>query len=334
MSDSSHTPFVFEGAELLASALHAQLLLRRRATFEHDLKNVVHGLLSGTELLGKALATTSARIPPTECLALLQQQLGRAQSTLHHMLAEIAPTAAPSADLDLQQLIDECLHDLRHQLQRFKLETVSEPHLKVRAQRMHLKDALLAVLFDAVDHAAPSAPIALSARVDGERVSLDVRHAPNGAASSALLDAVAAMLRPEDIRVEVTSAAGERRIALQLPLAASQTTSTNRLLIVDANHDAADSLAMLVQLEGFEAQAAYDVESALRVVQAEAPRAVLLDLDGSIDSTALIAELRAEAGETRVIGLTHGAEPRIANVDAQLHKPLDPQALRAILQPS
>src|SRR5262245_57952386 len=121
MSDTPKPKFVFEGAELLERALHAQLLERRRATFEHDLKNVMHGLLSGTELLGKALATSSPRIPPAECLTLLQQQLMRAQGTLTHLLDEIAPAASGPAELPLDKLIEECTQDLRHQLQRFEL---------------------------------------------------------------------------------------------------------------------------------------------------------------------------------------------------------------------
>jgi hypothetical protein len=333
MSDSTKPPFVFEGAELLASALHAQLLVRRRGTFEHDLKNVIHGLLSGTELLGKALATNSARIPPAQCLSLLQQQLGRAQSTLHHMLAEIAPTPAPTADLDLTQLISECTHDLRHQLQRFTFETSIEPHLKVRGQRPHLKNVLLGALLEAMDQAPPSSTLALSARIDGDRALLEIRHAQVDAQSSSTLAGLGEMLRAEDIRLDVTSDANERCISLRLPLAEHQAgDAAGRLIIVDANRDAADSLAMLVQLEGFKAQAAYDIESALRFVQAQAPTAVIMDIDGSIDSAALIAELRAEAGaETRIVGMTHSPEPRIANVDAQLRKPLDPKALRALL---
>jgi DNA-binding NarL/FixJ family response regulator len=332
MSDSSKPSFVFEGTELLASALHAQLLVRRRGTFEHDLKNVIHGLLSGTELLGKALATNSARIPPAECLSLLQQQLGRAQTTLHHMLAEIAPAAAPTADLDLMQLIDECVHDLRHQLQRFKLDAAIAPHLKVRAQRPHLKNALLGALLEAMDHAPLGSTLTVSARAEDDRVLLDIRHAVADAESPGVLAALEALLRAEGAGLTVTGTAGERRISLQLPVAQEHEDAAGRLVIVDANHDAADSLVMLVQLEGFQAQAAYDVESALQLVRAKAPSAVIVDIDGSIDSAAFIAELRAEAGAgTHIVGMTHSMEPQLADLDAQVRKPLDPKALHAIL---
>ena len=84
MSDPIRPAFMLEGTSLMASALHAQLLTRRRMRFEHDLKNIMHGLMSGTELLSKALATPTPLITPEECVRLLQQQLKRTQGTLHH----------------------------------------------------------------------------------------------------------------------------------------------------------------------------------------------------------------------------------------------------------
>lgn len=336
MSDSTNPPFVFEGAELLASALHAQLLARRQATFEHDLKNVVHGLLSGTELLRKAFATNSARISPAECLTLLQQQLARAESTLHHMLAEVVPAAAPTSDIDLTELIEECTHDLRHQLQRFKVDTSLEPHLKVRAQRPRLKNALLGVLLETTDHAPLSSTLILNARRDdADRVVVEIRHAFVDSMPSGLLAAINEMLQLEDVRVDVATSPGERCLSMRLPMAAQPATSpdANRLIIVDANRDAADSLAMLVQLEGFETQVAYDIESGLQYARARAPSALIIDVDGSVDSTTLIARLREEMRSTiRIIGMSYSPEPSLADVDAQLRKPLDPGALRSVLE--
>ncbi|HVF18167.1 MAG TPA: hypothetical protein VNA21_14700, partial [Steroidobacteraceae bacterium] len=123
MTDSTKPGFHFSDAELLASALHAQLLGRRRATIEHDLKNVVHGLMSGTELLAKSLTATSARITPAECVSLLQQQLSRAQATLHRILDEVAPVDQGVMDVDVGELVNECIHALRHQLQMLDVQT-------------------------------------------------------------------------------------------------------------------------------------------------------------------------------------------------------------------
>lgn len=334
MSDSTNPPFAFEGAELLASALHAQLIARRRATFEHDLKNVIHGLLSGTELLGKALATTSARIPPAECLALLQQQLTRAQATLHGILDEVAPATAPSADIELAALLEECSHDLRHQLQRYELVMQVEPDLRVHAQHSRLKDAMLYTLLECMDHAPLRSRLTWSARREGDgAIAVELRHALKGTSSDAAFKLIATLLGSETARVDVTSDATERRVSIRLPLAVAARTSSGgtRLLIVDPNRDAADSLAMLLQLDGYDTQVAYDAASALRASSTHKPEVIVLDVDAPFDPAAVLNELRSIDPNVRIVGLGHAVEPQLKGIHAQLRKPLDSQALRRAL---
>lgn len=338
MTSTTTPKFVFEGTELLARALHAELLARRRATFEHDLKNVMHGLLSGTELLSKALATSSPRIPPAECLALLQQQLARAQGTLNHLLDEIAPAETAPSDIDLANLIEECTHALRHQLQRFELTMSVDSQLTIRANRARLKDALMCMLLDAMDHAAARSTLTLTARHEQDDIAhLELRHTLSDAPPSEALAYIDEIVRPDAGSIELTTESGSRTIVVRFPTASAAAVDANarRLVIVDANRDAADSLAMLVQLEGFEAQAAYDVESAVQSARARPTLAVVLDVDGSVDADDAIARLRASSkSPVRIVGMSHGTEQRIANLDAQLRKPLDLSALRAALDES
>jgi CheY-like chemotaxis protein len=334
MDDSNHPSFDLKGSELLAAALHAQLLTRRRGAFEHDLKNVVHGLLSGTELLAKALTTNPPRFPPAECLRLLQQQLGRAQDTLDRMLEEIAPSEGVAREVDLQQVIEECAHDLRHQLQRFEHRAALEPLLIVRAQRAQLKNVVLSVLIEAMDQAPAGTALTLSLRREGGHGRVEIRHASTGATRAAALSLAQQILPALQIAATVT--AGERCISITLPLVdppiAPQADNAARVIIVDANRDATDSLVMLLKLEGLEAVAAYDAVSALQSAHAHAPTTFVIDVDGSIDSAAFIAQLRTEFPSARILGLSHNEEPAAARVDAQLRKPLDPQALHEVLQ--
>jgi len=51
-----------------------------------------------------------------------------------------------------------------------------------------------------------------------------------------------------------------------------------RVLIVDDNKDAADTLAQLLQLDGHETQAAYSSNEALENVQRFGPDIILLDI--------------------------------------------------------
>lgn len=332
MSDSQQSPgFDFSSTQVLADALHSQLLARRRATLEHDIKNVVHGLMSGTELLAKSLTASSARITPAECLNLLQQQLGRVQTTLNRILDEVAPPPQAVADVDLAELVTECTHALRHQLQSFRPQSHVTAGLTVRVPRARCKDILLFVLLDCLDRAPAHSNIVIAAHELREQrvVKLLVRHSDAASAGSTTLPAaIAPLLATEHARVELSTTGDERTVAVTLPLAVAVAASTD-VLFVDANRDAADSLVMLAQLDGLGAAACYDIRAAAAVVQAQAPRAVIVDLDGSVDSRSLVRTIRSEHSTSpRVIGLSHSHFESIPGVDAYLRKPLELAALR------
>jgi hypothetical protein len=336
VTDSKRPSFDFSSIEMLASALHAQLLARRRATLEHDVKNVLHGLLSGTELLAKSLSTTSARVTPAECLTLLQQQLARAQTTFGRILDEIAPAGHASSEIDLAELVTDGTHALRHQLQLLNTQIDVPQGIKVRTSRPHLKNILLFVLLDCADRTPARGTVSIAATVapDAQRATLIVRHTQDPSSSMPTsLTSIAPLLEQDDARLEMKgAAAGERVIELSLPLSVAVPgvrSDAVDLLFVDANRDAADSLVMLVQLEGFGAEACYDIGAAIDAVRARAPRAVIVDLDGSVDSRGLVRTIRSATGrQPRVIGLSHSPADTIEGLDGVLRKPLDLSALR------
>ena len=51
-----------------------------------------------------------------------------------------------------------------------------------------------------------------------------------------------------------------------------------RVLVADDNEDAADTLAALLELNGYEVQVAYDGEAALRLAERWPPDAAVLDI--------------------------------------------------------
>lgn len=320
--------FALEDTELAAAALHAQLLARRRGTFEHDFKNIMHGLLSGTDLLEKALGASAPRITPTECLKLLQQQLGRTQGTFARILEEIAPAAA-APECDLSVLLEECAHDLRHDLQRLQLASEIEPALSVLVPHERLKDVLLAFLFDAMDRSPPHGPIDLSAVRDGERARVRIRHSCAAGSSSALARTATAVADALGMETDIDERDGVRRIELRAPIAHKTESTAPKLLIVDTNRDAADSLALLVQLEGFQALAVYDISTARRQAREWNPDFILVDADGAIDVAGFAREARTLGW--KIFGLSHTPEPRTAKELTLLRKPLDPAALRALV---
>jgi CheY-like chemotaxis protein len=78
--------------------------------------------------------------------------------------------------------------------------------------------------------------------------------------------------------------------------------SPPRVLIVDDNRDAADSLALLLRAWGYEAAVAYDGPSALELVSAGPPAAVLLHIARPcMDGCAVARRLREMADTARAL---------------------------------
>jgi len=113
-----------------------------------------------------------------------------------------------------------------------------------------------------------------------------------------------------------------------------------RVLVVDDNRDAADSLVALLALEGHEAMAAYDGHSAIRCAIEMRPDAVLLDIGlPDIGGDQVARQLRGRFGSRlRIVAISGWGQERDrlraleAGCDAHLTKPADLDALRAFLK--
>ena len=112
-----------------------------------------------------------------------------------------------------------------------------------------------------------------------------------------------------------------------------------RILVVDDIPDAAESLALLLRVEGHEVRTAHDGPNALEVVGAFRPEVALLDIGlPRMDGYELARRLRGVPGleATLLVALTgYGQEEdrrksMEAGFDGHLVKPADPAALRAL----
>jgi PAS domain S-box-containing protein len=113
-----------------------------------------------------------------------------------------------------------------------------------------------------------------------------------------------------------------------------------RLLVVDDNADAADSLAMLLRLHGHRVAVAHDGPTGLARAAAEPPDAALLDLGmPGMDGLELARQFRADPALRGVVlvALTGWGQDadrrrsREAGFDDHLVKPVEPDALRKLL---
>lgn len=113
-----------------------------------------------------------------------------------------------------------------------------------------------------------------------------------------------------------------------------------RMLIVDDNRDAADSLGMLMQVMGNETRVAYDGQEALSVAGQFHPEVVLLDIGlPGMSGYEVAREMRRKPGGGAVllIATTGWGQPsdkeqsREAGFDHHLVKPIDAATLLKLL---
>ncbi|MDB5313313.1 MAG: mprA 2 [Gemmataceae bacterium] len=113
-----------------------------------------------------------------------------------------------------------------------------------------------------------------------------------------------------------------------------------RVLCVDDNLDAADSLGTLLRLVGFQAVVCHDAATALSVVASFHPEACLLDITmPGMDGCELAGHLRARPGgkDLFLAAVTAHGDPdtvergRAAGFDLHLVKPVAPQRLIDVL---
>ncbi len=115
-----------------------------------------------------------------------------------------------------------------------------------------------------------------------------------------------------------------------------------RVLVVDDNRDAADTLADVLGLHGYAVARAHDGASALQAVAQERPDAVLLDIGlPDVDGYEVCRRIRAQAGEggapvlVAVTGWGQQADrdaARDAGFDAHMTKPVAPEQLLQVLR--
>jgi CheY-like chemotaxis protein len=113
-----------------------------------------------------------------------------------------------------------------------------------------------------------------------------------------------------------------------------------RILLVDDNHDSADSLAMLLELKGHEVRIAYGGEQALEIAPRFVPQLAVIDIAmPKMDGYATLAALRVmpELAGTMFVAMTgfgHASDreqTRTAGFHAHLVKPVELAQFDALL---
>ena len=154
--------------------------------------------------------------------------------------------------------------------------------------------------------------------------------------------------------VKAVSGSGGAEFIVRLPLAvkrerqaappaaparAAAPASHRRVLVVDDNEDAAETLAEMVRMLGHDVEVAYDGPTAVRRAGEYHPDLVLCDIGlPGMDGYEVAHELRAAHGrDVRLVALSGYAQPEDvatameAGFDEHVAKPADPQRLEQLL---
>jgi CheY-like chemotaxis protein len=121
--------------------------------------------------------------------------------------------------------------------------------------------------------------------------------------------------------------------------AASPAASQCRVLVVDDDDAVADSMSMLLQINGHDVRVAASGKAALEIARSFRPQVVLLDIGlQGMDGYEVARQLRAEQGEAiRLIAVTgYGDEEArslsvAAGFDQHLVKPVPPDIIFKLL---
>lgn len=140
----------------------------------------------------------------------------------------------------------------------------------------------------------------------------------------------------DDLTAEPARSPLDAATPLSKPLAHLRT----RILVADDNHDAAQSLAFMLEIEGHDVRIAHDGLEAMELAETFRPQIALLDIGmPRLDGYGTARQLRARpwGGSVCLVALTGWGQEedrrrtREAGFDRHLVKPVDPDMLNALI---
>ncbi|HYE36723.1 chemotaxis protein CheB [Methylocaldum sp.] len=252
--------------------------------------------------------------------------------------------------------------------------------LSIKADPTRMEQIVENLLSNAAKYTPPGGHIEVTLRVEGDEVVLRVRDDGRGIGPEALphifdlfvqadrsldrmegglgigLTLVRRLVELHRGRVEARSAGlglgSEFLVYLPLwqgiddnpqdtkALQSEMVLSPRRVLIVDDNHDAAESAALIVGASGHSVEVAYDGPTALNIAATFKPEVALLDIGlPGMDGYELAKRLRSLPGMEKALLVAisgYGTEEdrrasESAGLDCHLVKPVDPDALERLL---
>lgn len=348
------------------------------AAIAHELRDPLAPIRNAAEILHRLLGSHAEARRPLSILIRQTSQLARLVDDLLDIVhIEQGGIALQEEPLEIGEIIDQAL-EIVEPIVREKSHhfSVAKPPARafVLGDRVRLVQCVANLLQNAAKYSNAGEEIGIAAWTSGSKVTIEVHDNGIGIAPDVLpqifelfvqsgqaadraqrgfrsgLAIVRHLVELHGGSIEARSEGLARGATFTIrlwelepwPTAPTQgapiSSPRRRILIVDPDADAADSLATLLKLEGHEIEVAYSALSGLEAAQRLIPDVVLLDVQLPwMNGYELARRIRAHAalGETRIVALSGSAESRerarAVEFDRFLPKPLDPEQLAQVL---
>jgi CheY-like chemotaxis protein/two-component sensor histidine kinase len=345
----------------------------------HELRNPLAPIRNASELLERALPPGSELRPSVGILQRQVTQLSRLVDDLLDVARITQGRIELHRDaIDLASILDQAIESVEPLMQQraHQLRLSGEPAgVFVQGDRARLVQCVGNLLNNAAKYTEPGGHIGLNVCADAERVTIRVTDDGMGISAELLpqvfdffvqgdrsldrsqgglgigLSVVQRLIEMHGGRVTAHSdgvgCGATFELSLPLAPAPSQQASApaldqpagKRVLVVDDNVDAADSLALILNHEGHKATTVYNSADALKqAFAASAPHVILLDIGlPGMDGYEVARRLRSGGSTAQLIALTgygRGEDVQRAKAegfDMHMVKPVDiPMLLRRL----
>jgi signal transduction histidine kinase/ActR/RegA family two-component response regulator len=348
------------------------------AMLAHELRNPLAPVRTVGELLGRSAASHPQLQAMADILKrqiahltrLVDDLLDVSRITQGRIALQREPVDLAAVVEDARESVQPLVAERRHSLRLVVLPQV----VYVNGDKARLVQCVSNLLTNAAKYTDPGGVIEIAVKSEGAQASIAVTDNGVGISPELLphifnlfvqstrsldraqgglgigLSLVRRLIEMHEGQVTASSAGPGQgaRFEIRLPLAAAPAernvqpgappVSAMRILVVDDNQDAADSLALILNSAGHAAQAVYGSEEALRSLDEKVPDVILLDIGlPGMDGYQLAGLIRARNVPARIVALTGYGQPEdiskaaAAGVDAHLVKPVDLDVLEAAL---
>jgi signal transduction histidine kinase/GAF domain-containing protein len=352
------------------------------ATLAHELRNPLAPIRTGLHILRKSGTGEQAARTHEMMERQLQHLVRLVDDLLDISRITLGKVELKKERVDFRAVLGSALESTRPLIEAANHELAvrlpADP-LPLDADPTRLAQVLANLLNNAAKYTPPGGRIQLAAEVDGStlvvrvsdtgvgipadmltkvfdmftQVGRSIDHSQGGLGIGLTLVRRLLEMHGGSVEAQSPGANAGSTFIVRLPLAERVEAATapsepaavqrpRRILIVDDNHDAAESLSMLLSIEGHDTRVANDGETALATVPEFRPDTVFLDIGmPGMNGYETAWHLRQAHGRAlRLIALTGwGSEEdrrraREAGFDAHLVKPVDPAMLASALQSS